>query len=251
MSAATPAILVLTFLLVAGGGWHWAYERHVVTYRKGDRDRLARLAAASVAYLAVAAWPLYEIYDQIWPAEAGQRSHPSWWVWPLVPAGLAAPIVIGALQGKKAFSSSRFGSRLAATWIGRRSSQWWRYLFRESGPWPTAYDYALGRATAEGHRPTLLIHLKSDDSSGEQQSVLGLAAYVAASPHPHDVYLEPYYGIGSIEELQSRWNAEEPMPGGILIRREDTRAVLIWYPHTAASTQQGEQVRPKSLERGE
>ena len=223
----------------------------MVTYRKGDRDRLARLAAASVAYLAVAAWPLYEIYDQIWPAEAGQRSHPSWWVWPLVPAGLAAPIVIGALQGKKAFSSSRLGSRLAATWIGRQSSQWWRYLFRESGPWPTAYDYALGRATAEGHRPTLLIHLKSDDSSGEQQSVLGLAAYVAASPHPHDVYMEPYYGIGSIEELQSRWNAEEPMPGGILIRREDTRAVLIWYPHTAGSTQQGEQIKPKSLERGE
>ena len=98
MSTVTPAILVLTFLLVAGGGWHWAYERHVVTYRKGDRDRLARLAAASVAYLAVAAWPLYEIYDQIWPVDAGQRSHPSWWVWPLVPAGLAVPIVIGALQ---------------------------------------------------------------------------------------------------------------------------------------------------------
>lgn len=97
MSTVTPAILVLTFLLVAGGGWHWAYERHVVTYRKGDKDRLARLAAASVAYLAIAAWPLYEIYDQIWPVDAEQRSHPSWWVWPLVPAGLAAPIVIGAL----------------------------------------------------------------------------------------------------------------------------------------------------------
>ena len=209
----TLGALVFALLVATGAGFRLGYERHVLSYGRHDPDRLIWLAFAAALFLAVLAWPIYELYDHLRSLGAGEQRHPPPSAWVSLPVAVALPWVAGDVSG-------RIRQRMPANRPASRR--------RERNRRPTSFDFVMQRHPREVP-PLLWIKLKED--AGQQHVVIGRPRHASPTPYPQDVYLEPLYFHGTDEDLEAaRANKElNPHSGGILVRFDDILYTRVWH----------------------
>ena len=208
----TLGALVFALLVATGAGFRLGYERHVLSYGRHDPDRLIWLAFAAALFLAVLAWPIYELYDHLRSLGAGEQRHPPPLAWMSLPVAVALPWVAGDVSG-------RIRQRMPANRPASRR--------RERNRRPTGFDFVMQRHPRE-IPPLLWIKLKED--AGHQYIVIGRPRHASPTPHPQDVYLEPLYFHGTEKELKATraYKKLNPQGGGILIRSDDVLFTRVW-----------------------
>lgn len=209
----TLGALLFALLVATGAGFRLGYERHVLSYGRHDLDRLIWLAFAAALFLAVLAWPIYELYDYVRPLGTGEQRHPPLLAWMCLPMAVALPWVAGEVSG-----------RIRCRWPTNRPAP--RRRARRNRP--TGFDFVMQRHPQE-KAPLLCIKLKED--VGRQHIVIGRPRHAAPTPYPQDVYLEPLFFHGTNEELEAAIaNKElEPKSGGILVRFDDILYTRVWH----------------------
>lgn len=208
----TLGALMFALLVATGAGFRLGYERHVLSYGRHDPDRLIWLAFAAALFLAVLAWPIYELYDHIRPLGMGEQRHPPFLGWVSLPVAVALPWMAGDVSG-----------RIRRRWPTNRPAP----RRRERNKRPTGFDFVMQKHPHE-KAPLLWIKLKED--AGKQHIVIGRPRHASPIPYPQDVYLEPLYFHGTDEELEAaRANKGlDPKNGGILVRFDDILFTRVW-----------------------
>ena len=208
----TLGALMFALLVATGAGFRLGYERHVLSYGRHDPDRLIWLAFAAALFLAVLAWPIYELYDHIRPLGMGEQRHPPFLGWVSLPVTVALPWMAGDVSG-----------RIRRRWPTNRPAP----RRRERNKRPTGFDFVMQKHPHE-KAPLLWIKLKED--AGKQHIVIGRPRHASPIPYPQDVYLEPLYFHGTDEELEAaRANKGlDPKNGGILVRFDDILFTRVW-----------------------
>ena len=212
--------LLFALLVATGAGYRLAYEKHVRSYRRHDPDRLVWLAYSAALFLALFAWPIYEVYDQIYLAGAEinpEQRHPSFWVWVAIPGLVVVTWVVGHLSGRA--RSRLLTSRTDAQMKAKYESQ-------------TGFDFVMYAPLKSQPTTDTMLLVKLKEDIGKEYIVIGHPRYAAASPHTLDVYLKPVFFHGTEEELKARRYSNVPdlirQDYGVLVRYDDVLFAKVW-----------------------
>lgn len=221
--------LLFALLVATGAGYRLAYEKHVRNFRRHDPDRLIWLAYSATLFIAIFAWPIYEIYDQLYSVGVGEtlskRQHPSLWVWIAIPILVVGTSAVGHLYG----------------WV------WFRYLapqyetkLKEKDEIPTGFDFVMrkpAKGTTTGLAPLLWIVIKGHE--GQTYYVYGRRKHTSSTPYPQDIYIEPLYFHGTEQEWKAdrkRGSIMRPLGGGTWVRADNILFIRLWEEDEAIKT---------------
>lgn len=209
---------VFLLAVLPGALYVWSFERVVGRWGIGLSDRLLRFAAASAVFLAVFAWPLYELRSEyqhhavtgpdgrtVFVNRIADGNDLPWWLFllPLVYIGL--PIAAGTAVGLGVASRSPRWRRVGRVLAGR-------------DPAPRAWDYLFSS------RPAAVVRMRLKGDSGWIGGFYGIDSYAAGYPEePQDVYLEETYAMdqGDGTFLLSENGSLEKLGSGLLIRWDE------------------------------
>ena len=207
-------VIVFVFVVAAGAGFKWRYEKHVTSWDKYDPDRLVRLAFPIAVVLTIAAWPIYEAYDYIRPLEGEPRHPPGWW-WIVLLVVVWVPSLAGELAGR---------------WQSKRSKG------SKVKEYPTSFDYLMD-AWRQEDPPLLYIQTKETDS--QPWVAIGFQFHASITPNIRDIYLEPVYFHGPADGLDKdklhsikTMDASSHMDWGLLIHMDDVAFIRVLHQNS-------------------
>ena len=226
-------VIIFVFVVAAGAGFKWRYEKHVTSWDKYDPDRLVRLAFPIAVVLAITAWPLYEAYDYIRPLEGNPRHPPNWW-WILLIVVVWVPWLAGELAGRWRSKRSK---------VSEKSNQ----IKKE---YPTSFDYLMDASRQED--PPLL-YIQTKGTGSQPWVAIGFPFHASITPHIRDIYLEPVYFHGpenrlEKDELRSiiSMDVSKQIGGGLLIHMDDVVFIRVLHTISKKEATDGGQI-PKSV----
>jgi hypothetical protein len=163
---------VVAVALMPGALYAWSFERIAGRWGIGLMDRLLRFVVGSLALHALAAPLTYSLYARLISTGRLEDGQPlSLWLWPLVLAYVAGPILAGTLVG--------LGSVRGAPWA--------RFV---SGPHPIprAFDHLFS------HQPTGWVRARLNAGGtwvggAYARHPSGRSSYAAQYPEAGDIYL--------------------------------------------------------------
>ena len=194
-SQGVQSLGLIVALLVPGGLFLWSYERKSSSYRRRDlKDRVVRLAAASVILLTITAPIAWYAYIQFWQGLISGGSEYTWmWHRWLAACGYLAAVVfiVGPLA---ATINQRLRShlRLSGDEINRRQRllRWVALKVLEVRPNPNAFEFLADNGPfimrIETKSGKVLAGVFDDTESKEDPLYL---SHASTDPQNRDIYL--------------------------------------------------------------
>lgn len=220
MPETLEALGVFLLAVLPGALYVWSFERVVGRWGIGLSDRLLRFAAASTIFLALFAWPLYELRSEyVHHAIVGPDGKRTFvnriadgddlprWLFTLPVLYVALPIVAGTAVGLSVASRSPKWRRVGRVLAGR-------------DPAPRAWDYLFSL------RPAAAVRMMLKDDGGWLGGFYGEDSYAAGYPEePQDVYLERTYAMNQDDGTFVADDAGHPVElgSGLLVRWDEVR----------------------------
>lgn len=220
MPETLEALGVFLLAVLPGALYVWSFERVVGRWGIGLSDRLLRFAAASTIFLALFAWPLYElrseyVHHPIVRADGkptfvnriADGDDLPWWLFMLPVLYVSLPIVAGTAVGLSVASKSPSWRRVGRILAGR-------------DPAPRAWDYLFSL------RPAAVVRMRLKDDGRWLGGFYGEDSYAAGYPEePQDVYLERTYAMNQGDGSFVTDNAGHPVElgSGLLVRWDEVR----------------------------
>lgn len=196
------AIGVIVIALLPGALYVWAFERQAGRWGVGLSDRILRFVGGSAVFHSAVAPLTYWLWADQWIRIRDAESL-SWWLWPLVMAYVALPVLGGTFVGR-----------------GVRREARWTAFFTGPDPAPRAWDHLFGQK-ADGW---VRLRMKSGGwIGGAYADANGRRSYSAGYPEPQDIYLAAAVDLDP-ETGEFNFDTAGNIPlldGGILVRWEE------------------------------
>lgn len=181
---------VFLLAVLPGAMYVWSFERVVGRWGIGLSDRVLRFAAASTVFLAIFAWPLYELRSEYLHHPvidaSGQRVYVNQvadaedlpiWLFALPMLYVALPIAAGTAVGRSVRAGSSAWRRVGLLLAGR-------------DPAPRAWDYVFSS------RPAAAVRMRLKPDGPWLGGFYGDRSYAAGYPEEaQDIYLEQAFAM--------------------------------------------------------
>lgn len=165
------AVVVVAAALMPGALYTWSFERFAGRWGIGLMDRFLRFAVGSLALHALAAPITYSLYARFISTSRAANGEPlTLWLWPLLLAYVAAPILAGTIVA-----------------LGSVRGAYWARFLSGPHPIPRAFDHLFS------HQPTGWVRARLSGGTwvggAYARHPSGRSSYAAQYPEAGDIYL--------------------------------------------------------------
>lgn len=198
------AVVIVALAVMPGALYAWSFERMAGRWGIGLTDRLLRFVVGSLAFHALAAPLTYAVYARLISTGRVARGEPmSLWLWPLVLAYVAAPVVAGTAVG-----------------LGTIQGSGWARFVSGPHPVPRAFDHLFALNPSGWVRVRLHTGIWVGGAYARHPN--GRSSYAGLYPEAGDIYLV------SAAEVDTE-SGEFLLDGsGRPLMREDRGVLLKW-----------------------
>lgn len=220
-------------LLVPGGLFLWSYERKASSYGRRDiKDRVIRLAAASVLLLTVTAPVAWYAYIEFWQGIiSGEASYTWEWFWRWLFALAYLAVVVLLIGPVAAAGNKKFRSYLQEAesdqGIYERVICWIAKHTLEERPHPTAFDFIADKGPfimrIETKSGKVLAGLFDNTGSGDSLR----SSHASSNIHNPDIYLQQTILVGDDGEYLSDDGSPRLGQGGLYLRADTIESAQI------------------------